>query len=172
MITIRDFMECVNYRITEGSDYGWSSFGPKAYRLDSWDGDQEGVTVGIIFDTETQLVYQMEAHDYTGRRSYRWTHPDYIDAYKKEAKEKLRSEYRDMAYDEVPYTELDVAKDILSKARAMIRYEPYDTRVQVPIELDDTEIFYLMKLAHEKDITLNQLVEQLLNEVIKKEKQF
>lgn len=170
MITIRDFMECVNYRITEGSDYCWNSFGPKAYRLDSWDGEHEGVSVGIIFDTETQVVYQMEAHDYTGKKSYRWTHPDFVDKYKKEFKSKLGNDLKDMAYDEVPYTDLDVAKDMLQKATAIVRYQPYDTRIQVPIELDDSELFHLMKLAHERDITLNQMVEEILNETIKKEK--
>ena len=37
-----------------------------------------------------------------------------------------------------------------------------DNRVDVEIELTDEEWYTLMKIAHEQDITLNQLVEQVL----------
>lgn len=170
MITLKDFMEAVNYRITEGSDYTWNCFGDRAYRLDSWDGEQEGVTIGIVFDTNTQVVYQMEAHDYSGRRSYRWTHPDYRKAHDAETAERMGSDYKEFAYDEVPYTELDVAEDMLKKAHAIARYEPYDTRVQVPFDFEDHELFQLMKMAHERDITLNKMIEEILNEAINRAK--
>ena len=41
-----------------------------------------------------------------------------------------------------------------------------DNRVDVEIELADEEWYTLMKIAHEQDITLNQLVEQVLTEEI------
>jgi hypothetical protein len=47
--------------------------------------------------------------------------------------------------------------------------QDYDTRVSVPVELDDSELFELMRRAHERDITLNQLVEEILRAVIEKE---
>jgi predicted DNA-binding ribbon-helix-helix protein len=37
-----------------------------------------------------------------------------------------------------------------------------DNRVDVPIELTDEQWYSLMKMAHERDITLNQLVEHIL----------
>ena len=37
-----------------------------------------------------------------------------------------------------------------------------DNRVDVPIELTDEQWYSLMKTAHERDITLNQLVEEIL----------
>jgi hypothetical protein len=36
----------------------------------------------------------------------------------------------------------------------------------VEINIDDTELFELMKLAHVKDITFNKLVEELLQQYI------
>jgi predicted DNA-binding ribbon-helix-helix protein len=39
-------------------------------------------------------------------------------------------------------------------------------RATVEVELDDHEWYELMKLAHQRDITLNQLVEQILREFI------
>lgn len=44
--------------------------------------------------------------------------------------------------------------------------EPKPGRVTVEVELDDHEWYELMKMAHERDITLNQLVEQILREFI------
>ena len=37
-----------------------------------------------------------------------------------------------------------------------------DNRVDVEIELADEEWYTLMKMAHDEDITLNQLVERVL----------
>lgn len=40
--------------------------------------------------------------------------------------------------------------------------------VTVDIDIDDGELFELMKLAHAKDITFNKLVESMLQEYIDK----
>lgn len=167
MITIRDFMEAVEYRITEGSDYGWQCFGPNAYSLDYWNGDHEGHSVSMVFDRVTQVVYTMDVSDYDHNRAYRWIRPDYVTAYMNENQSR---DTKDVAWDGVPWTDLDVAEDLLTKARAIVRGENYDTRVQVPLELEHDEMFRLMKMAHEQDITLNQLVEQVLARAIENEK--
>jgi predicted DNA-binding ribbon-helix-helix protein len=41
-----------------------------------------------------------------------------------------------------------------------------DNRVEVEIELEEDIQFALMKIAHERDITLNQLIEQLIREAM------
>jgi len=166
MITIKDFMETVNYKITEGSDYGWSCFGPNAHCLDSWNGLYEdgGYTVTCVFDTKDQTVYEMEAYDYRRERAYRWQNPDYIQTYKEEAEAKGCD--GDQAWDDVKFVDLEMPEDMLEKARAIIAGEDYDTRVSVPLTMDDDQLFDLMKLAHQRDITLNQLVENILREVI------
>lgn len=41
-----------------------------------------------------------------------------------------------------------------------------DNRVEVELELDEDLQFHLMLMAHDRDITLNQLVEQILREFI------
>lgn len=170
MITIRDYMEAIDYRITEGSEYLWTSFGSNAYRLESWDGrHDDGISVGMVFDTQTQTVYQMEAHDYSNRRSYRWTHPDHVSTYQAEVNQRLAEHVQDVAYDDVKYIDLDVAQDMISKARAIVRHENYDHRISVSIDLEDHELFSLMKLAHDRDLTLNQLVEEILWAQIQKE---
>ena len=52
--------------------------------------------------------------------------------------------------------------DIIEKARAIVNGEEYDNRVQVNIELPEEDINVLMKMAHEQDITLNNLIENIL----------
>jgi macrodomain Ter protein organizer (MatP/YcbG family) len=44
--------------------------------------------------------------------------------------------------------------------------QPLDGRATVEIDLDREEWYQLMMMAHERDITLNQMVEQLLREAI------
>ena len=164
MITMKEWMELVNYRITEGSDYGWQCYGPTTYQLDSWNGEQDGHSFTIIFDTKDQTVYEVQAHDYVHQRAYRMINEDYAKKMKKEAKK--RDVALDQAWDDVNYTILEVDDDFIQKCLAIREGEDYDTRVSVPLELGDDEMFQLMKMAHEQDVTLNQFVEQLLRRVI------
>lgn len=159
-------MEVVGYRITEGSDYQWECYGPNAYTLDSWNGEQDGHSFSIYFDTKTQEVYEVQAHDYRNQRAYRLINPDFVKKHKKEAKRRS-VEYKE-AWDNVDYIDLEVEDDWFQKAIAIEAEEDYDTRVEVPLTLDDVQLFQLMKLAHERDITLNELVEQVLREQIKR----
>jgi predicted HicB family RNase H-like nuclease len=44
-----------------------------------------------------------------------------------------------------------------------------DNKTTIELDLEDDLLFQLMLMAHEQDITLNQLVENILREFIKKE---
>lgn len=164
MITLKDFMETVDYRITEGSAYGWDCYGHDAYCLDSWNQEQDGHTVSIIFDTKTQIVYEACAYDYSRNRAYRLIHPDFKQLHNDEAKDRGVDQWE--AWDEVKFVDLETEEDFLEKTRAIVAKEDYDDRVSVPLTLDDDQLFDLMKLAHERDITLNQLVEDVLRTAI------
>lgn len=159
-------METIQYKVTEGSDYCWDCYGPTAHSFDSWNGrhDDGGYTITTVFDKQDQTVYQMEAWDYTNQRCYRWINPDFIDAYKAECKH--RGIDFENAFDDIDFIDLETEEDILSKARAIAAGEEYDTRVEVPLRMDDDQLFELMKQAHEQDKTLNQLVEDVLRNVI------
>jgi 5-carboxymethyl-2-hydroxymuconate isomerase len=167
MITMKEWMELVSYRITEGSDFGWQCYGSNVYQLDSWNGDQDGHSFSIIFDTRDQTVYEVQAHDYLHNRAYRMINQDFAKKMKKEAKR--RDVNRNEAWEDVDYVELDVDDDFIQKSLAIKAGEDYDTRVEVPLDLDEATMFSLMQAAHERDITLNELVEDILCEVLKKE---
>lgn len=172
MISIKDFMECINYRITEGSDYLWACYGSDVYQLDSWNGKHNGPgshTINIVFDTQTQIVYEMQAWDHNTDRAYRWIHPDYVDAVKTEYL--TRGIDFNEACDDLKFTDLDVEEDIIEKATAIAAGSEYDERVQLTLDLTDEEKFRLMSMAHEKDMTLNQFVEHMLESEIERLKQ-
>ena len=169
MITMKEWMELVDYRITEGSDFCWQCYGPNAYHLDSWNGihDAGGFSFCIIFDTKDQTVYEVQVHDYTNQRAYRMINPDFKKKMKKEAKR--RDVNRNEAWDDVDYVDLEVDDDFFQKSLSIQAGEVnYDNRVQVPIDLPDEMMFEMMKMAHERDITLNQMVEEILKQVIEK----
>ena len=164
MITMKEWMELVGYRITEGSDYMWQCYGSNAYALDSWNGEQDGHSFTVIFDTKDQTVYEVQAHDYVHDRAYRMINEDFQKKNCKEAKK--RDIDKDNAWDDVNYVDLEADDDFIQKCLAIRAGEEYDTRVSVPMEFSDEELLTYMKLAHERDITFNQLVEQALREAI------
>lgn len=167
MLTVKEWMELVEYRITEGDSYGWQCFGDRAHSLSSWNGDHDGWSFNMVFDTETQIVYTAEVCDYARQRAYRLMNPDFKQAHDDEAK--TRGVSANEAWDDVNYVDLDVDDDFIQKGLAIRDGLEYDTRVSVPLTVPDDVLFTLMKRAHEQDITLNQLVEQVLWEAIRAE---
>lgn len=158
MLTLKEFMELVDYKITEGSDY-WpeGNFGGRQmYSLSTWNGDHNGWSFNIGFDPrDDQRVYVVEVCDYKNNRAYRL-----IDSSLKTDKE---------AWDGVSYVDLEEDDDFIQKALAIKAGEDYDTRVSVPLTVPDDVLFELMKRAHEQDITLNELVENVLWDAIRAE---
>jgi hypothetical protein len=153
MITLKEWMELVDYRITEGSVY--NLYSPNAYALSSWNGEHDGYSMEIVFDTKTQVVYCVEVCDYTNNRAYRLINPDYKDI-----------DENTQAWDETEWIDLEVDDDFIQKCLAIKASEDYDTRISVPIDIPDADLLEYMKIAHERDITFNQLVEIALEEAI------
>jgi hypothetical protein len=166
MITMKEWMELVDYKITEGSEYGWGCYGPNSYRLDSWNGvhGTGGYSFSIVFSTKSQKVYEVSMCDYTNDRAYRMINPKFQKKHDKEAEHK--SVLANQAWDDVDYVDLDVADDFIQKALAIKAGETYDTRVSVPVDFSDEELLQYMKLAHERDITFNELVEEALRNAL------
>jgi hypothetical protein len=166
MITMKEWMELVDYKITEGGDYGWSCYGPNSYTLDSWNGvhGKGGYSFSIVFSTKSQKVYEVSMCDYTNDRAYRMINPKFQEKHRKEAE--MRDVNLNEAWDDVDYVDLDVADDFIQKALAIRAGEVYDTRVQVPVDFSDEELLQYMKIAHERDITFNELVEDALRHAL------
>ena len=160
MLTLKEWMEIVDYRITEGSDYYNSRYGDKIYSLDSWNGEQDGYSFTIIFDTLTQKVYEVQAHDYLHNRAYRMFAEGSAPPVGEDTE----------AWDDINYVDLEVDDDFIQKCLSIREGADYDTRVSVPVDFTDEELLKYMKLAHERDITFNQLVTEALIEAIEEHK--
>jgi len=166
MISIKEWMELVDYKITEGDTYGWQCYGPNAYQLNSWNGvhGKGGHSFSIVFSTKSQKVYEVSMCDYTNDRAYRMINPKFQEKHRKEAME--RGVNLNEAWDDVDYVELDVVDDFIQKALAIRAGEDYDTRVQVDVDFSDEELLQYMKLAHQRDMTFNEFVEEALRHAI------
>ena len=143
MITLKEWMELVDYKITEGSDYGWDCYGPYSFTLDSWNGihGNGGHSFSIIFSTKSQKVYEVSMCDYTNKRAYRMINPKFQKKHQTEAL--ARNVNPNEAWDEVDYIDLDVDDDFIQKALAIRAGEDYDTRVSVPVDFSDEELLQL-----------------------------
>ena len=172
MITMQEWMALVGYKITEGSTYRWSCYGPNAYALDSWNGvhGAGGHSLTILFSTKTQKVYEVSVCDFTNERAYRMILES------KQAKHKDEAAMRNVSANEawqrddgslVEYIDLDVNEDFLEKANAIITGEPYDTRVMISFDLDEELELYLYRQAHKADMTVNDFVIKILTDHVK-----
>lgn len=151
MITLKEFMEVVNYRITEGSDF-YGEFGTPAYCFSYWNGDNDqGHSVTIVFKTEDQSVILAESCDYANKRAYRLINPDY-----------KNHDHGDEAWDDIKWTVLECDDDWIQKTLAIVAGENYDYRVSVPLDISDSDFNAIARMAHEQDITFNQMVEKIL----------
>ena len=155
----------LNHQITSGSEYGWKCY-PDARYLDY---ESEYADISVLYSTTDQTVYQAEvsvkreAWD-EDKKPYRWLNPDYVDAFYKESKK--RKVDTDIAWDNTKWIDLEMEEDFLEKATSLFKGEECDTRVQFPIDIDDELILKLSMEAHKRDITLNKMIEIILQEVI------
>jgi hypothetical protein len=168
MITMKEWMEMVDYKITEGSDYGWECYGPNSYRLDSWNGvhGAGGYSFSIVFSTKSQKVYEVSMCDYTNDRAYRMINPKNVEKHRKEAESK--SVLANQAWDDVDYVDLEVDDDFFQKALSIKAGEDYSTDVSVPIDLPDDLLMFAFKAAHEQNITFNDFMNQMLRDFVNK----
>ena len=62
--------------------------------------------------------------------------------------------------------ELDLSEDMLEKLTAIFKGLPYDERIMISLDLDDDTRKGLETMALEQNITMDRLVEKILQEFI------
>lgn len=153
--------EALDHKIVGGSEHQWSCWDNARFL----DYESEYAHASVIFNTMTQEVYCAEVNDKLDEvKPYRWLNPAFKDAYINEAKE--RNVDPNLAWDDKTWYDLETREDWLTKARAIMQGEDFDRRVEVPLDLDDDTLFKLFMMAHENDLTLNKMVEIVLQETI------
>jgi hypothetical protein len=165
---MKEWMELVDYKITEGGDYGWACYGPNSYMLDSWNGvhGAGGYSFSIVFSTKSQKVYEVSVCDYTNNRAYRMINPDYVKKHQKESD--ARGVNLNEAWDDVDYVDLEVDDDFIQKCLAIVAGEDYSTDVSIPIDLPDDLLMFAFKAAHEENMTFNDWMNRMLKSFIDK----
>ena len=154
------------HRITDGSEYLWHCYGDNVRSIDYTSTYACGY---VVFDTDTQTVYEVSVSPVVGSwdvepKPYRYINPEHQEAYKQEATN--RGIDPNVAWDDIKWVDLETEEDFIEKATAMFKGEKFDTRIQVPLDLDNDTMLKLAMEAHKRDITLNQMVEELLLQVI------
>jgi hypothetical protein len=161
--------ETFQHKITSGSDYGWDCYGANTWTIDYTSKYAFGY---VVFDTVTQRVYEVNVSPSFGAwgtkeqepKPYRYIDPDYQLSHATEAED--RNVAFNQAWDDTNWVDLETEEDFIEKATKMFNGESFDTRVSVPLDLDNETILILTMEAHKRDITLNQMVEELLREMI------
>ena len=168
MLTMKEWMELVDYKITEGGEYGWTCYGSNAYSLDSWNGvhGKGGYSFSIVFSTKTQKVYEVSVCDYTNNRAYRMIAESKRKKYAKVAKHMGIN--LNEAWDDVEYVDLEVDEDFMEKAIAIKEGQDYSTDVSVPLDLPDDLLMFAFKAAHAENMTFNDWMNQMLAEFVAK----
>ena len=166
MITMKEWMELVDYRITEGGDFGWQCYGPNAYQLSSWNGlhDKGGWSFNIVFSTKTQKVYEVTVCDYTRNRAYRMIAENKREKHIKESK--ARDVNLNEAWDDVEYVDLEVVDDFIQKCLAIKAGEDYSTDISIPLDLPDDLLMFAFKTAHAENMTFNDWMNKMLKAFI------
>ena len=159
--------EAMDHKITEGSEYGWRCWDNARYL----DYESEYAHVSVVYNTKTQEIYQAEVNskEYKDVKPYRWLNPAHKEAMFVESSE--RNVDPNQAWDDVKWLDLEVEEDFLEKATAMFNGQEFDNRIQVPLDLEDDLLLHLAMEAHKRDITLNKMVEIVLQEAIDKHKE-
>lgn len=159
MITLKTWLEAIDYKISTGSEYAWNCYGPNARFLDTEDGFENPIA-SIVFDSKNQTIYEATVCDSKRNLAYRLINPLYKNYYLAEAKSRNLNAAE--AWEGKDFVELEVDGDILEKTQAILNGETFDERVIINLEIDDDKYVELLKLAHEKDITFNKLIEEAL----------
>lgn len=163
MSHLEDFLNAIQYRITEAWEHQWSSY--QGAQVLGCINDYAAMNVAFTRDTQTVIEITVSSElDADAMTAYRWIHPDYRAAIFAEADS--RGIDRNEAFEGCCYIDLEVVDDILEKGKAMLANAKFDPRIQVPLDLSEDELLVLFKQAHEQDMTLNQYMHQVLDKLI------
>lgn len=156
----------LNNKIVGGSEYQWQCW-ENARFLDY---ESDYAYANVVFNTKTQEVYVAEVNDKQDKHTpYRWLNPSYKDQYISECQS--RNIDSNIAWDYVKWYDLELSEDWLEKASSIMEGKIFDKRVKIPLDIDDDTLLKVFKMAHERDITFNKMVEIILQELIDKHRQ-
>lgn len=151
--------EVFQHAITGGSEHCWQCW-PNARFLDY---ENEHATGSVVHSTANGTIYEATVCWKDERREggpYRWMNPQWRGAHDAESAD--RGVDHTIAWDSVRWIDCEVWDDWADKAAAIWRGETPDQRISVPVEIEDSVLVQLALEAHRQDITLNALINKIL----------
>lgn len=163
--TIKDFLECVDYRVTESATFLWKCYGSNARIMDYWNGEHnnKSVSVSAIYDEVTSKLYAMEVSDGPNSRDYRWICQEYRKLHSDEA---IERGVDDTSIGDNKFIELEVFGDILEKSRSIFLGKEYDTGILINISMTAEEENYLRSAAALENISLEDFILRIIENEI------
>jgi len=168
MVSFENWCKAVNFSFVSGGEYGWKSYGNDCQFLDASTKFGESSVVYRLGEDKLPIVCEAMVCHTNGDKVYRIIHPEYREALTAEAAERGVDDGIAWTNSEGPvrYIDLEDESDFLEKLTAILAGEEYDSRVKIEIDLEPETTFALMKLAHERDITFNELINDVLFQFI------
>lgn len=162
MTHIPEFLEAIQYNITNISEFTWNCYGRNTIWIDS--NKTTRFDVSANFCTTTKELREITMHDYKLNNSYRWTDPKFqearqIESFKYNVDDKV-------AYGMVKFIDVEVAEDILEKITDAYNDVEYNDKIIVPLDISDKDFLTFAKAAHELDITFNEFVELAIKQAV------
>lgn len=163
---IADANAVFNHRIVDGSEFLWNCW-PNARYIDY---ECDWAYGSVVFSSGNGMIFEATVNWKDDQRSggpYRWFNPSWRSQYVTEAQR--RNVAVNVAWDDVKWIDVEEWDDFARKAGAMFSGEQPDERISVSIDIPDELILQLAMEAHNRDITLNQLINQVLSEQLERE---
>lgn len=159
---VEHVLKAASYTITEGSPYGWTCYSPYAHWLDLENG------ISCVFDRLTREVYELQIAGDDDSTQYRWQDPRKIEAYLRECE--ARQVDPNAAGEDTQYQTIESEGQAIAMVYKRSHGEGQEDSI-VQINMEDSEMLRLYNLAHERDMTLNEMVTHILIEQIERMKQ-
>ena len=161
---ITEFLDAIQYNITNISEFTWNCYGSGTIWIDSNKGTRFDVSAN--FSNTTKEIREITLHDYKLNNSYRWTDPKFkearhIESFKKNVDDKV-------AYGVIKFIDVEVSEDILEKITDAYNDVEYNDKIIIPLDISDKDFLLFAKAAHNLDITFNQFVEKAIKEAVEK----
>lgn len=170
-MSLQSVIEAAQFRITGGSPFMWKCYGLNARALEFTAAGQEYYSALVYFDSESQVVYEINFHPNANdpasysAQNYRWINPQFLEAHNTESTE--RGVDPKIYIDEERWIDCDLEEDIVDKISTFFRTGTYDERILVPLDLSDESIKALKDLAEKEGKTIDEIVNNILEDIIK-----
>lgn len=147
MVNVRQLLDILRFKVTEGFEYPYESFCEDAYCVARVTDQYE---ISMVFSPSTTRVYQVSCTNYVDEIIHEWVHPQHNIPI--ELAEKLpHFKYNSMTEQDIP----DVVKNTLDSS---IEDQQHD----ISLEIDDSLLLQIMRAAHEHNMTFNDYVNMML----------